>query len=82
MNHTGEIALQKFHREQIKGKSTLTEGELFIVFSNAFSFLSTMPKSQAAVNAIYKRIGNGSDPSYAVYLGWINKALSSKFRKP
>ncbi len=80
MMHTGEIALQRFHREQTKGKSTLNENELFIVFSNAFSFLSTMPKSRNVVNIIYKRIGNNSAPSYGAYLGWINRALASKFR--
>lgn len=81
MNHAGEIALQKFHREQVAGKSKLSFEELFIVFSNAFVFLSTMPKSQPAVKAIYGRIGKGSDPSYGDYLGWINRALATKFRK-
>jgi hypothetical protein len=59
----------------------LSEKDLFVVFSNAFSFLSTMPKSQGAVKAIYCRIGKGSNPSYSAYVGWINKALASKFRK-
>jgi len=40
-----------------------------------------MPKSQGAVKSIYCRIGKGSNPSYSAYVGWINKALASKFRK-
>lgn len=79
--HAGEIALQRFHREQTKGKNNLEQSELFIVFSNAFSFLSTMPKSQAAVKSIYTRIGKGTNPTYAIYLGWINKALANRFRE-
>jgi len=81
LNHAGEIALQRFHREQTRGKNNLSQNELSIVFSNAFSFLSTMRKQQSAISAIYTRIGNGSDPTYGAYLGWINRALANKFRK-
>ena len=41
-----------------------------------------MPKSEGAVQIIYKRIGKGKDPSYGQYLGWINMALAHRFRKP
>lgn len=81
LNHAGEIALQRFHREQTRGKNNLNQAELTIVFSNAFSFLSSIRKQQSAISAIYKRIGNGSDPTYGAYLGWINRALANKFRK-
>jgi hypothetical protein len=64
----------------VKGKNTLSEGDLFIVFSNAFSFLSSMPKSRNAVNRIYERVGEGADLNYGKYLGWINNALANKFR--
>ncbi len=59
----------------------MSQTELFVVFSNAFSFLSTMPKSESSVKAIYERIGKGSNPSYSAYVGWVNKALAKKFRK-
>ena len=79
MNHAGEIALQRFHKEQIKGKSNLTLPELTIVLSNGYSFLSTMSKQKDAIKAIYTRAGKGSDPNYGAYLGWINRALAKKF---
>lgn len=81
MKHAGEIALQRFHKHQTAGKKNLTEEELFIVFSNAFSFLKSMPKSHEATKAIYKRIGKGSDPNYANYLAWINRTLASRYQK-
>lgn len=80
MNHAGEIALQRFHREQIRGKKDLTEDELYIVFSNAFSFLKSMPKSKNAVHAIFTRINKDGVVPYSNYCGWINKALANKFR--
>lgn len=80
MNHAGEIALQKFHREQVLGKVSLTEDELFIVFSNAFNFLKSMPKSRGAVKSIFNRIGKDGVVPYKAYCGWINKCLANKFR--
>lgn len=53
---------------------------MFIVFSNAFSFLSTMPKQRNIVNVIHERIGKGSNPSYGNYLGWVTLALAKRFR--
>ena len=80
MSHAGEIALQRFHKEQIKGKSSLTKDEIYIVFSNAFNFLSSMPKQKGVIEIIYERIGKGKDPSYGNYLGWISLALAKRFR--
>lgn len=80
MSHAGEIALQRFHKEQIKGKSSLTQDEMYIVFSNAFNFLSSMPKQKRVIGIIYERIGKGKDPSYGNYLGWISLALAKRFR--
>lgn len=59
----------------------MTEGELFVVFSNAFSFLSSMSKSHSRIRIIYERVGKGKDVSYGNYMGWINTALANKFRK-
>ena len=80
MSHTGEIALQRFHKEQIKGKTSLTKDEMYIVFSNAFNFLSSMPKQKQVIGIIYDRIGKGKDPSYGNYLGWVSLALAKRFR--
>ena len=60
LSHAGEIALQRFHKEQIKGKSTLNADEMYVVFSNAFNFLSTMPKQKGVISTIYQRIGKGN----------------------
>lgn len=80
MNHAGEISLQRFHREQIKGKSALTEDELFVVIGNAYKFLSTMPKQRGVITMIYKRLGDGKDVTYAGLLNWVHRSLSNKFR--
>ena len=80
MSHAGEIALQRFHKEQVKGKNSLTADEMYVVFSNAFNFLSSMPKQKGVINMIYERIGKGGNPSYGNYLGWISLALAKRFR--
>ena len=81
MNHAGEIALQRFHREQTKGKNSLTEEELYIVLSNAFRFLASMPKKKSAVGAIFNRICKDNTVNYGEYMRWINKALAAKYKK-
>jgi hypothetical protein len=53
---------------------------MYIVFSNAFNFLSSMPKQKGVIGVIYERIGKGKDPSYGNYLGWISLALAKRFR--
>lgn len=53
---------------------------MYIVFSNAFNFLSSMPKQKSVINTIYQRIGKGNNPSYGNYLGWISLALAKRFR--
>lgn len=53
---------------------------MYVVFSNAFNFLSTMSKQRGVVQMIYERIGKGKDPSYGAYLGWITLALAKRFR--
>lgn len=80
LKHAGEIALQKFHREQTTGKSTLSEEELFIVFCNAFSFLKSVPKSRGAVTHIYTRINKNGSVQYGGYFQWIDKALAKRFQ--
>ena len=53
---------------------------MYVVFSNAFNFLSSMPKQKGVITTIYQRIGKGKDPSYGNYLGWISLALAKRFR--
>jgi hypothetical protein len=53
---------------------------MYIVFSNAFNFLSSMPKQKQVIGIIYDRIGKGKDPSYGNYLGWVSLALAKRFR--
>lgn len=65
----------------MKGKKTLTQEELFIVFSSAFGFLKSIAKHDTAIKNIYTRIGKGSDPAYGAYLGWISRTLAKKDTK-
>ena len=58
----------------------MSENDLFIVIGNAYSFLSTMPKSKKIVAKIYERLNKGSGVVYGGYLQWINNAVSKKFR--
>ena len=74
-----EMALLKFHEQQIKGKGDLTEEELHITFSNAFCFLKSISKEKTAVKSIYQRIGSGANVKYGAYLSWIHRALARKF---
>ncbi len=80
MSHSGEIALQRFHKEQIKGKTTLNFDQLYVVFSNAFNFLSNISKQKDVIRIIYDRIGKGKEASYGSYLGWVTLALAKRFR--
>lgn len=81
MNHSGEISLQRFHREQTKGKSTLNEEELYIVLSNAYKFLSSMPKQKTAISRIFVRISKDGSVGYAGFLNWVHQALAAKYVK-
>ena len=80
LSHAGEIALQRWHKEQVKGKNNLNIGDLSVVFGNAFGFLVSMPKNQKIIELIYQRIGSGKDLTYGSYLGWITLALAKRFR--
>lgn len=81
LNHAGEIALQRFHKEQPKGKSTLTEDEVYVVLSNAYKFLSSMPKQRSATGKIFARISKDGAVSYGGFLSWIHHALAAKYVK-
>lgn len=81
LNHAGEIALQRFHRQQAKGKSGLSCEELYVVFGNAFAFLVSMPKERGAVSSIHSRLQKDGAVNYASYLNWIHTALAAKYKK-
>lgn len=81
LNHAGEISLQKFHREQIKGKNTLTDDELYVVLSNAYRFLSSMPKQRNTASIIHSRIQKDGSVSYGAYMSWVHHALAAKYVK-
>ena len=81
LNHAGEIALQRFHREQEKGKKSLNVDELYVVLNNAYRFLVSMPKNRPAVDSIHARINTNGAVEYARYLNWIHKALAAKYKK-
>jgi hypothetical protein len=52
------------------------------VFSNAYSFLSTIPKEKAVIQTIFNRIREGKqEASYGAWLNWVHRALSSKYKK-
>nr|BAJ98216.1 predicted protein [Hordeum vulgare subsp. vulgare] len=82
LSHAGEISLQRFHRQQPKGKVSLDGAEFYLCLSNAYSFLSTMPKEKDTVATIFNRV-RGEQPlvSYAGFLNWIHHALAAKYKK-
>jgi hypothetical protein len=81
LNHAGEISLQRFHKEQTKGKNSLNNEELYVVLSNAYKFLSSMPKQRTAISKIFTRISTNGSLTYAGFLTWIHHALAAKYNK-
>lgn len=52
------------------------------MISNAYSFLSSMPKEKETINVIFNRIrGEKANVSYAALLNWIHRALAAKYKK-
>lgn len=54
---------------------------MYIVLSNGFRFLSSMPKKKTAVSAIFNRVNKDNVVSYGIYMRWINDALAAKYKK-
>ena len=81
MNHAGEISLQRFHKEQTKGKNSLSDEELYVVLTNAYRFLSSIHKQRPAISKIYARIASKGTVSYSGFLNWVHHALAAKYNK-
>ena len=54
---------------------------MYIVLSNGFRFLSSMPKKKTAVSAIFHRVNKDNVVSYGIYMRWINDALAAKYKQ-
>jgi hypothetical protein len=72
--------LQRFHKEQLKGSSTLNEDQLYAVLNGAYSFLVSMPKNKTSCSTIFQRISENGTIAYGKFLGWVNAALAKRFR--
>jgi len=81
LNHAGEISLQRFHKEQTKGKNSLNNEELYVVLTNAYKFLASIPKQRPAITKIYTRIAANGAVSYAGFLNWVHHALAARYNK-
>jgi hypothetical protein len=83
LDHAGEIALQRFHRQQFPGNNSLEGPEFYQVLSNAYSFLSSIPKEKKIIASIFDKIksANGDVVIYASFLNWIHRALAAKYKK-
>jgi hypothetical protein len=57
--------------------------EFYQVLSNAYSFLTSIPKEKNAINKIFSRIKveNGEAVNYAGFLSWIHTALAAQYKK-
>ena len=54
MNHTTELALQRFHREEKTGKNSLNVSEFIKLAGMAFGFLRSIPKEEPVLKIIYR----------------------------
>ena len=65
------------------GKTVLSSHEFYQVLSNAYSFLSSIPKEKKVIGSIFDRIktANTDGASYAAFLNWIHRALAAKYKK-
>jgi hypothetical protein len=75
------MSLQKFHREQPKGKSALSEPELYVVITNGFRFLASIPKEKVAINKIFESVHKNKEVPYGNYLNWVHRALADRYKK-
>ncbi len=73
--------MQRFHKQQPKGKSTLTSEELYVCLSNGYKFLSSMPKQRAATEKIFVRISKDGAVGYSGFLNWVHIALAARYTK-
>lgn len=51
------------------------------MLSNAYCFLSSMPKQRETISLIHKRIAKDGLAGYASFLSWVHTALAAKYAK-
>lgn len=81
MNHTTELALQRFHAQAQNGKNTLNINEFIKLAGMAFGFLRSIPKEEPVLRVIYRLLDTdrSGELNYQEYLMWAKK-LVQRFR--
>ena len=82
MSHAAEIALQRFHINQEKGKNTLSFSEFTILANKAFGFLKSISKETETLKVVYTLLDRSNTGllSYGDYLRWSSKEVANHIR--
>jgi Ca2+-binding EF-hand superfamily protein len=80
--HAGEIALQRFHFQQVLGKNSLSNQEFKLVFREAYHFLRTLNKTDQLLNVIFGELDTNNDGfiTYKEFMTWIVLNVSRTVR--
>lgn len=82
LSHAGEIALQRFHYQQVLGKTSLSKTQLKLVFREAYKFLKTIDKEDDILDWVFAELDTDKDGfvTYQQYLTWIENVISKNVR--
>jgi hypothetical protein len=80
--HSAEIALQRFHMQQVLGKSSLTNQEFKLIFHEAYRFLKTLNKNEEVLNNIFAELDRNRDGlvTYKEFMTWVVLNVSRTVR--
>ena len=80
--HSAEIALQRFHFTQIKGKNTITFDEFMILADKAYGFLKSISKEVDHLKNVYDLLDRTKTGilGYGDYLRWSLKEVAEQER--
>lgn len=78
MSHSAEIALQRFHFNQPRGKNILNFEEFVILANKAYGFLKSISKERESLANVYGILDRSKTGrlSYADYLRWALKEVA------
>lgn len=80
--HSAEIALQRFHLQQVLGKSSLTNQEFKLIFHEAYHFLKTLHTNEEVLNSIFAELDRNRDGlvTYKEFMTWVVLNVSRTVR--
>lgn len=75
LSHAAEIALQRFHFSQEKGKNTVTFSEFTILANRAYGFLKSISKETETLKVVFTLLDQSKtgNLSYGNFLRWSSK---------